>query len=114
MPQAILLQAAVKLALKGRPTSREVPASERVLAWPLGRHLPFPPVGKQTQRKRAGKLPGGEANLCRSSRNGPFHGRSSGYAEEARAFGELAMSPQSQALRSIFFASTDLKKDSWR
>ncbi len=42
--------------------------------------------------------------------NGLAHGCSSGYAEEARAFGELAMSPQSQALRSIFFASTDLKK----
>lgn len=41
--------------------------------------------------------------------NGLAHGCSSGYAEEARAFGELAMSPQSQALRSIFFASTDLK-----
>ncbi len=43
--------------------------------------------------------------------NGLAHGCSSGYAEEARAFGELAMTPQSQALRSIFFASTDLKKD---
>ncbi len=42
--------------------------------------------------------------------NGLAHGCSSGYAEEARAFGELAMTPQSQALRSIFFASTDLKK----
>ncbi len=42
--------------------------------------------------------------------NGLAHGCSSGYAEEARAFGELAMSPQSQALRSIFFASTDLKR----
>jgi hypothetical protein len=26
-----------------------------------------------------------------------------------KAFGELAMTPQSQALRSIFFASTDVK-----
>ncbi len=43
--------------------------------------------------------------------NGLAHGCSSGYAEEARAFGELAMTAQSQALRSIFFASTDLKKD---
>lgn len=34
VPQAILLQAAVELALKGRPTSREVPVRERVLAGP--------------------------------------------------------------------------------
>lgn len=33
---------------------------------------------------------------------GLAQGCSSGYAEEARAFGELAMTPQSQALRSIF------------
>lgn len=36
VPQAILLQAAVELALKGRPTSREVPVRERVLAGPPG------------------------------------------------------------------------------
>jgi 3-hydroxyacyl-CoA dehydrogenase/enoyl-CoA hydratase/3-hydroxybutyryl-CoA epimerase len=36
VPQAILLQAAVELALKGRPTSREVPVRERVLAGPWG------------------------------------------------------------------------------
>jgi hypothetical protein len=42
---------------------------------------------------------------------GLSQGSSSGYAAEAKAFGELAMTPQSQALRSIFFASTDVKKD---
>jgi 3-hydroxyacyl-CoA dehydrogenase/enoyl-CoA hydratase/3-hydroxybutyryl-CoA epimerase len=41
---------------------------------------------------------------------GLSQGCSSGYAAEAKAFGELAMTPQSQALRSIFFASTDVKK----
>ncbi|MBD3715805.1 enoyl-CoA hydratase/isomerase family protein [Klebsiella pneumoniae] len=73
VPQAILLQAAVELALKGRPTSREVPVRERVLAGPLGRHLLFQFVGKQTQRKNAGKLPGGEANLAgRREWSGPW------------------------------------------
>lgn len=42
---------------------------------------------------------------------GLAQGSSSGYDAEARAFGELAMTPQSQALRNIFFASTDVKKD---
>ncbi|VFT75846.1 enoyl-CoA hydratase [Klebsiella aerogenes] len=32
VPQAILLQAAVELALKGRPASRDMPVRERVLA----------------------------------------------------------------------------------
>jgi len=110
VPQAILLQAAVELALKGRPTSREVPVRERVLAGPLGRHLLFQFVGKQTQRKTQGNYPAVK-RILQVVENGLAHGCSSGYAEEARAFGELAMSPQSQALRSIFFASTDLKKD---
>ncbi|MGP4880918.1 fatty acid oxidation complex subunit alpha FadJ, partial [Klebsiella pneumoniae] len=98
------------LALKGRPTSREVPVRERVLAGPLGRHLLFQFVGKQTQRKTQGNYPAVK-RILQVVENGLAHGCSSGYAEEARAFGELAMSPQSQALRSIFFASTDLKKD---
>jgi 3-hydroxyacyl-CoA dehydrogenase/enoyl-CoA hydratase/3-hydroxybutyryl-CoA epimerase len=34
VPQAILLQAAVELALKGRPASRDMPVRERVLAGP--------------------------------------------------------------------------------
>ena len=42
---------------------------------------------------------------------GLSQGSSSGYAAEAKAFGELAMTPQSRALRSIFFASTEVKKD---
>ncbi|VUC79803.1 fatty acid oxidation complex alpha subunit [Salmonella sp. NCTC 11881] len=42
---------------------------------------------------------------------GLAQGSSSGYDAEARAFGELAMTPQSQALRAIFFASTEVKKD---
>jgi len=110
VPQTILLQAAVELALKGRPASREVPVRERVLAGPLGRHLLFQYVGKQTQRKTQGNYPAVK-RILQVVENGLAHGCSSGYAEEARAFGELAMTPQSQALRSIFFASTDLKKD---
>lgn len=42
---------------------------------------------------------------------GLAQGSSSGYDAEARAFGELAMTPQSQALRAVFFASTEVKKD---
>jgi 3-hydroxyacyl-CoA dehydrogenase/enoyl-CoA hydratase/3-hydroxybutyryl-CoA epimerase len=41
---------------------------------------------------------------------GLSQGSSSGYDAEARAFGQLAMTPQSQALRHIFFISTEVKK----
>lgn len=83
VPQAILLQAAVELALKGRPTSREVPVRERVLAGPLGRHLLFQFVGKQTQRKTQGNYPAVK-RILQVVENGLAHGCSSGYAEEAR------------------------------
>ncbi|HAT1613600.1 TPA: fatty acid oxidation complex subunit alpha FadJ [Raoultella ornithinolytica] len=110
VPQSILLQTAVELALKGRPASRSMPIHERVLAGPLGRNLLFRLVGKKTRQKTQGNYPAAE-RILQVIENGLAHGCSSGYAEEARAFGELAMTPQSQALRSIFFASTDLKKD---
>ncbi|HAT1610755.1 TPA: fatty acid oxidation complex subunit alpha FadJ [Raoultella planticola] len=110
VPQSILLQTAVELALKGRTASRSMPIRERVLAGPLGRHLLFRLVGKKTRQKTQGNYPAAE-RILQVIENGLAHGCSSGYAEEARAFGELAMTPQSQALRSIFFASTDVKKD---
>lgn len=110
VPQSILLQTAVELALKGRPASRSMPIRERVLAGPLGRNLLFRLVGKKTRQKTQGNYPAAE-RILQVIENGLAHGCSSGYAEEVRAFGELAMTSQSQALRSIFFASTDLKKD---
>jgi 3-hydroxyacyl-CoA dehydrogenase/enoyl-CoA hydratase/3-hydroxybutyryl-CoA epimerase len=73
----------------------------------LGRHLLFHFVGKRSADQ--GNYPAVK-RILQVVENGLAHGCSSGYAEEARAFGELAMTPQSQALRSIFFASTDLKK----
>ena len=110
VPQTILLQTAIELALKGRPASRAVPARERILAGPLGRSLLFRLVAKKTHHKTQGNYPATE-RILQVIETGLAQGCSSGYAEEARAFGELAMTPQSQALRSIFFASTDLKKD---
>jgi 3-hydroxyacyl-CoA dehydrogenase/enoyl-CoA hydratase/3-hydroxybutyryl-CoA epimerase len=63
VPQTILLQAAVELALKGRPTSREVPVRERVLAGPRSPSV----ISVRRQANAAqdpGQLPGGEANFA--------------------------------------------------
>lgn len=110
VPHSILLQAAVALALKGRPASRRLPVRERVLAGPLGRTLLFSMVGKKTEQKTKGNYPAAK-RILEVIETGLSQGSSSGYAAEAKAFGELAMTRESQALRSIFFASTDLKKD---
>ncbi|MCU6249186.1 fatty acid oxidation complex subunit alpha FadJ [Enterobacter cloacae] len=110
VPHSILLEAAVELALKGRQARRVLPVRERVLAGPLGRALLFSMVGKKTEQKTKGNYPAAK-RILEVIETGLSQGSSSGYGAEAKAFGELAMTPQSQALRSIFFASTDVKKD---
>lgn len=110
VPHTILLEAAVALALKGRQTRRPLPVRERVLAGPLGRALLFNMVGKKTEHKTKGNYPAAK-RILEVIETGLAQGSSSGYAAEAKAFGELAMTPQSRALRNIFFASTEVKKD---
>lgn len=110
VPHAILLEAAVELAKKEKPANRTLPIRERILAGPLGRALLFRMVSKKTEQKTHGNYPAAE-RILQVMETGLAQGSSSGYEAEARAFGELAMTPQSQALRNIFFASTDVKKD---
>lgn len=110
VPQTILLDAAVEWAKKDRPVHRALPVRERILAGPLGRALLFRMVSKKTEQKTQGNYPATE-RILQVIETGLAQGSSSGYDAEARAFGELAMTPQSQALRNIFFASTDVKKD---
>jgi 3-hydroxyacyl-CoA dehydrogenase/enoyl-CoA hydratase/3-hydroxybutyryl-CoA epimerase len=110
VPHSILLEAAVEQALKDRVTSRHLPVRERILAGPLGRSLLFNWVGKKTEQKTKGNYPA-TRRILDVIETGLSQGASSGYAAEAKAFGELAMTPESRALRSIFFASTEVKKD---
>ncbi len=110
VPPSILLDAAVGLVSQGRPASRHLPVRERILAGPLGRTLLFRMVAKQTEQKTQGNYPAA-SRILSVIETGLAQGRSSGYDAEARAFGQLAMTPQSQALRHLFFTSTDIKKD---
>jgi 3-hydroxyacyl-CoA dehydrogenase/enoyl-CoA hydratase/3-hydroxybutyryl-CoA epimerase len=110
VPPSILLESAVALALKDKPAGRRLPVRERVLAGPLGRTLLFRMVANKTEQKTQGNYPAAK-RILEVIHTGLTQGSSSGYAAEAKAFGELAMTPQSQALRSIFFASTEVKKD---
>lgn len=110
VPQSVLLNAAVELALKGRKPSRILPVRERVLAGPLGRSLLFNIVSKKTEQKTKGNYPATQ-RILEVVKTGLEQGANSGYEAEAKAFGELAMTPQSAALRGIFFASTELKKE---
>ncbi|QRG80428.1 fatty acid oxidation complex subunit alpha FadJ [Citrobacter sp. R56] len=110
VPHSILLEAAVELAKQDRSAHRELPVRERILAGPLGRALLFRMVRKQTAQKTQGNYPATD-RILDVLETGLAQGSSSGYDAEARAFGELAMTSESKALRNIFFASTEVKKD---
>lgn len=107
---SILLDTAVKLALQPRTARQRLPLRERLLAGPAGRAILFRLAQRQTQAKTHGNYPAADKILS-VVRCGLEKGSSSGYAAEARAFGELAMTPQSAALRSLFFATTAMKKE---
>lgn len=110
VPQSILLKAAIEQVLQGRKSSRILPVRERILAGPLGRSLLFSIVSKKTEQKTKGNYPAAQ-RIIAVVKTGLEQGSNSGYEAEAKAFGELAMTPQSSALRGLFFASTELKKE---
>lgn len=110
VPQAILLQTALERVALGRQPRASLPWQARLVGGPLGKALLFHFVRKQTRAKTHGNYPATE-KIIDVVRMGLDHGRASGYQAEATAFGELVMTPQSAALRGLFFASTALKKE---
>lgn len=112
VPHSILLQVAIERVKQGKQPRRALVWRERFLNSVLGRALLFNRIQKQTMAKTRGHYPAAE-RIIQVVRAGLDHGNSYGYQEEARAFGELAMSPQSAALRSLFFATTALKNEGY-
>lgn len=106
----ILLDVAVSRAKAGWGDKPTLPWQERLLNGPLGKTLLFNIVRKKALAKTQGHYPAAE-RIINVVRQGLDHGGARGYEAEARAFGELAMSPESAALRSLFFATTSLKKE---
>lgn len=110
VPQTILLETAVNRVLKGRKPQKALPLRERLLNGPAGRALLFTLAAKRAEVKSRGNYPAIKKILS-VVRIGMHQGHSAGYAAEAKAFGELAMTPESAALRSLFFANTQMKKE---
>lgn len=110
VPQSILLHTALEQVRKGHSTKKTLSYQDRVMQGPLGKKLLFHFVRKQTRAKSKGHYPATE-KIIDVVETGLNEGSGNGYQAEARAFGELVMTPQSAALRALFFASTALKKD---
>ncbi len=77
---------------------------------PLGRKLVFDQARKQTLKKTRGNYPAPE-RILEVVQVGLARGMEAGLDAEAKAFGQLAVSPQAAALMSLFFAQQSLKKD---
>lgn len=119
VPEAILVETAIAHArrhLEGKAGKRKGGFDrdellEMALADnPLGRKVLFDQAKKPVMKKTRGNYPA-PLRILEVVKTGLEKGFAKGLAAEARAFGELAMTPESAALRSIFFAHTALKKD---
>ncbi|WP_338804876.1 fatty acid oxidation complex subunit alpha FadJ [Xenorhabdus griffiniae] len=110
VPLDILLDVAVQYVKKGIVKRKPLAWSQRMLASALGRPLLFQMAHKKTREKTRGHYPAPE-KIINVIRAGLEKGSEKGFQLEAKAFGELAMTQESEALRSLFFASTTLKNE---
>ena len=118
VPAGVLLEAAVRRALKGRARPQpKKPLQARAMSAALednavGRKLLFQQARKQARAKTLGNYPAPE-RIIDVVEIGLAKGLKAGYAAEAKAFGELAMTEVSKQCRNIFFAQNTLKKESF-
>lgn len=110
---SILLDVAIEYAKKSKPKRNKpkLTAVNRLLEeTPLGRGVLFKQARKQTLAKTKGNYPAPE-KIIDCIETGMAKGIKEGLRVEARHFGDLVMTPESEQLRGIFFATTDMKKE---
>ncbi|ADU70086.1 fatty acid oxidation complex subunit alpha FadJ [Pantoea sp. At-9b] len=112
VPQSILLETALARVRQGKKTLRTLPCRDRLLQGPIARQVLFALAKRQTDSKTHGNYPAAD-RILQVVRTGLEQGSSAGHEAEARAFGQLAMTRESLALRSLFFASTAIKKEAF-
>jgi 3-hydroxyacyl-CoA dehydrogenase/enoyl-CoA hydratase/3-hydroxybutyryl-CoA epimerase len=113
VPQSILLEVAIEMAKKSKPR-RLAPKLDLMGKFlertPVGRNLMFSQARKQTLSKTQGNYPS-PGLIIDCIEAGLSKGIKHGMAVEAKNFGKLVMTPESASLRSLFFATTEMKKE---
>ena len=113
VPQSILLDVAIEMAKKPK-LKRKGPKLDLMGKFlentSVGRNLMFKQARKQTASKTQGNYPSPEL-IIDCIETGLSKGFKKGLDVEAKHFGRLVMSSESSALRSLFFATTDMKKE---
>jgi 3-hydroxyacyl-CoA dehydrogenase/enoyl-CoA hydratase/3-hydroxybutyryl-CoA epimerase len=119
VPQEVLLDIAQKRALealtpgKGKKSRRVSTQTLQRLVLeknPAGRKVLFKKATDLMMKNTKGHYPA-PLRAIEAIRIGAERGRAAGVAAEIRFFAELVFTPESTALRSIFFASQQLKAD---
>lgn len=113
VPRSILLDVAIEMAKKPKP-KRQGPKLDTMGKFlektSVGRNLMFNQARKQTASKTQGNYPSPEL-IIDCIETGLSKGIKKGLEVEAKHFGHLVMSSESAALRSLFFATTEMKKE---
>ncbi|WP_434528103.1 fatty acid oxidation complex subunit alpha FadJ [Vibrio sp. K4] len=112
VPDTILLDVAKQLIEKGKNKGKKKQSTKEKLmsGSGLGRKFVFEQAAKKTNEKTRGNYPATVA-ILEVIQHGLEKGFAQGQELEAKRFGELVMSSESKALRSIFFATTEMKKE---
>ena len=113
VPQSILLDVAIEMAKKPKPKRRapKLDVMGKLLEkTSFGRNMMFKQARKQTASKTQGNYPSPEL-IIDCIETGLTKGMKEGLEVEASHFGKLVMTPESASLRSLFFATTDMKKE---
>lgn len=112
VPETILLDVAKQLIEKGKNKGKKKQSTKEKLmsGSGLGRKFVFEQAAKKTNEKTRGNYPATVA-ILEVIQHGLEKGFTQGQELEAKRFGELVMSSESKALRSIFFATTEMKKE---
>ncbi|MFT7260997.1 MAG: 3-hydroxyacyl-CoA dehydrogenase/enoyl-CoA hydratase/3-hydroxybutyryl-CoA epimerase [Glaciecola sp.] len=112
VPQTVLLDVAIEMANKKiiKRVLKKGLTAKVLENTSFGRNILFKKAREQTLAKTLGNYPA-PMYIIDCIEAGTKDSRK-GYAAEARLFGQLVMTPESKQLRQIFFATTDMKKES--
>ncbi len=113
VPASILMDVAIEFAKKKLP-KRQAPKLDLMGKFlertPFGRKTMFDQARKQTLSKTKGNYPS-PMLIIDCIEAGVNKGIKKGLVVEARNFGKLVASAESEQLRNLFFATTDMKKE---
>ncbi|REL26166.1 fatty acid oxidation complex subunit alpha FadJ [Thalassotalea euphylliae] len=113
VPNTILLETAEKLALAGKVKAKKLKRSlvDNLLEGnSIGRKIVFDQASKSVLAKTKGNYPA-PLKIIDCVRTGVERSPAMGYQVEADHFGHLVMTPESEQLRNLFFATTEMKKE---